>query len=106
MGIIDIANDHAKKNNASQVKEIEIEVGSLSGIVIEALDFAMEAAIKDSICDSAQWKIIEIPAKSFCTTTNKEYPSNDLYSKCPFCGMYGHELISGRELRVKSLLVE
>ena len=106
IGIVDIASDHAKKNNARQVKEIEIEVGSLSGIVIDALDFAMDAAIKNSICDNAQWKIIEIPARSVCTTTKKEYPSNDLYSKCPFCGMYGHELISGRELRVKSLLVE
>jgi len=106
MGIVDIASDHAHKNNASQVVEIEIEVGSLSGIVIEALDFAMEAAIQNSICDRAQWKIVEVPAIAICPETKKEYPIKDLHSKCPFCEKYGHDLISGRELRVKSLLVE
>lgn len=106
MSIVDIASDHARKDNADRVKEIEIEVGSLSGVVVEALNFAMEAAIKNSICDNAEWKIIEIPAMAICSQTKKKYPVNDLYSQCPYCGKYGHELILGRELRVKSLLVE
>lgn len=106
MSIVDIASDHARKDNADRVIEIEIEVGSLSGVVVEALNFAMEAAIKNSVCDKAEWKIIEISAKAICSQTKKEYLVNDLYSKCPFCGKYGHELILGRELRVKSLLVE
>ena len=106
MSIVDIASDHARKDNAVRVKEIEIEVGSLSGVVVEALNFAMEAAIKNSVCESAEWKIIEIPAVAICSQTKKEYPVNDLYSQCPFCKKYGHELLFGRELRVKSLLVE
>ena len=44
MSIVDIAADYAARDNAKCVTEIEIEVGTLAGVVIDALDFAMEAA--------------------------------------------------------------
>jgi len=106
MSIVEIATDHAQKDGAERVTEIDIEVGSLSGVVVEALDFAMEVAIKDTICRDAKWNIILIEAKAFCAGKKKEYDVSDLYSPCPFCGEYGHELKQGKEMRVKSLLVE
>ena len=46
MNIIDIAGEYAAKANTKTINEIEIEVGELSGVVIEALEFAMENAKK------------------------------------------------------------
>ncbi len=106
MSIVDIATEYAAKDNSDKVNEIEIEVGSLSGVVIEALDFAMEAAVKNSICENSKWIILEIPAKAKCDHNGKEYELDNLYAKCPHCGKYGHELIQGKELRVKSLMVD
>ena len=106
MSIVDIASDYAKRDHAKCVSEIEIEVGSMAGIVIDALDFAMEAAIKNTICEDAKWNIIEIKARGSCPGKNKSYEISDLYSPCPHCGKYGHELIQGKELRVKSLGVD
>ncbi len=106
MSIVEIATDHALKDGAEIVTEIEIEVGDLSGVETEALDFAMEAAIKDTICRHAKWNIVHIGAKAFCPEKKKEYDVSDLYSSCPFCGEYGHELKQGKEMRVKSLIVE
>ena len=53
MSIVDIAAEYAARDNAKCVTEIEIEVGTLAGVVIDALDFAMEAAIKNTkqFCD-------------------------------------------------------
>ena len=106
MSIVEIAEEYAEKNEARKVNEIEIEVGSLSGVVIEALDFAMSAAIKNTICEQAGWKIIDVQAKSVCPSTGKEFVVTGLYEPCPYCNEYGHELIQGRELRVKSLIVD
>ena len=106
MSIVDIAADYAARDNAKCVTEIEIEVGTLAGVVIDALDFAMEAAIKNTICEGAKWNIIEIKAKGSCPDKNKNYEISDLYSPCPYCGKYGHELTQGKELRVKSLMVD
>lgn len=106
MSIVDIASDYAARDRAKCVSEIEIEVGSLAGVVIDALDFAMEAAVKSTICEGAKWKFIEIIARGLCPEKNKSYEISDLYSPCPYCGKYGHELVQGKELRVKSLLVD
>lgn len=46
MNIIDIASEQAKINNFSVIDEIEIEIGTLSGVEIDALKFAMEIATK------------------------------------------------------------
>ena len=42
MDIVDIATSSASKEAATVVKEIEIEVGQLSGVVMEALEFSLE----------------------------------------------------------------
>ena len=106
MSIVDIASDYAARDHAKRVSEIEIEVGNMAGVVIDALDFAMEAAVKSTICEGAKWKFIEVAAMVTCPDKNKSYEISDLYSPCPHCGKYGHELIQGKELRVKSLLVD
>lgn len=106
ISIVEIAEEYAVKNKAVEVKEIEIEIGSLAGVVIDALDFAMGAAIKNTICERSKWTIIETPAKSICPLTQKEYVVEQLYEPCPYCNEYGHDLIQGRELRVKSLIID
>jgi hydrogenase nickel incorporation protein HypA/HybF len=106
MSIVEIATEYAEKDNSDKVLEIEIEVGDLSGVVIEALDFAMQSAVKMTICENAKWEIIRVKAVAKCNTTGKSYELNNLYSPCPYCKEYGHELIQGKELRVKSILVE
>lgn len=106
MSIVEISTDYAKKNDSEKVLEIEIEVGELSGVVDEALDFAMEAAIKNTPCEGASWKIFKIKALAKCKSTGKTYGLDNLYSACPFCNEYGHELIKGKELRVRAIIVE
>ncbi len=106
MSIVEIAAEYAEKDNSDKVLEIEIEVGELSGIVVEALDFAMDAAVKNTICENAKWMISIVEARAKCSSTGKTYKVQSLYSPCPFCKKFGHELIAGKELRVRSILVE
>ena len=44
LNIIDIAKEYAIKAGTEKVIEIEIEVGDVSGVVFEALEFALENA--------------------------------------------------------------
>lgn len=50
MGIIDIAEKEAKMAGVSIVEEIELEIGLLSGVEMEALEFAWNHAIKIPFC--------------------------------------------------------
>ena len=106
MNIVDIANEETKKANAKKVFEIELEIGTMSGVVLEALEFALQEAVKDSILENAKIIISEIQAKAKCQNCLHVFKIKDLYSPCPNCNELKTEIISGKELRVKSLKVE
>ncbi len=106
MSIVELAEEYAGKEGAGKVTELEIEVGDFSGVVIEALDFAMEEAIRGTRCEGALWKIIRIHPLARCRSCGHEYQPGSLYQSCPACGEYGADIVQGKELRLKSILVE
>jgi hydrogenase nickel incorporation protein HypA/HybF len=106
LDIIEIAEENARKANASVITEIELDIGSQAGVVIEALEFAIESAKKDTMLEKANWVINEIPAFARCTSCHHEFETDDLFSPCPKCSNPFSDIFQGRELRVKSLKVE
>ena len=106
MNIIDIANEFAAKENVKVINEIEIEIGEVSGVVYEALEFALECIVKNTILENARRTIIKISGKARCVSCSNEFKIEDLYTPCPNCGHFGSDIIQGKELRVKSLVVD
>ena len=106
MSVIDIADEYAAKANAEVVNEVEIEVGELSGVILDALEFAMEVAVKGTILENSTCRYITIPGIARCKQCSHEFNTDNLHTPCPQCNSYEQEIISGRELRVKSLIVD
>jgi hydrogenase nickel incorporation protein HypA/HybF len=106
VSMVDIAVEYAKKSNASKVNEIELEIGELSGVVYDAMEFAMEAAIKGTLIEGAKIKIIAPPGMAKCRSCNHEFRIDNIFDACPECGAYNPTVISGKELRVKSLNID
>jgi len=104
--IIDIASESARQNRIIRIKEIEIEVGSISGIVVESLEFALEMSVRDTVLENAKTTIIKIPGKAKCLNCNLEFEIDSYYAQCPECQNYNFDVIQGKELRVKSLIAD
>jgi len=105
MNIIDIASEQARINNLSIIDEIEIEIGKLSGVEIDALKFAMEIATKRTILENSKTIISEIPGQARCLNCLQEFMIDNFFAQCPECKHFNFEIIHGQELRVKSLNV-
>jgi hydrogenase nickel incorporation protein HypA/HybF len=106
MDIVDIATVAAREEEATVVKEIEVEIGQLSGVVMEALEFSLEAAVKGTVLETARRNLVIIPGRARCTKCYHEYDTDTFFKPCPECGACAPDIVRGRELRVKSLLVE
>lgn len=104
--IVDIACETAKANQAATVTEVHVEVGQASGVVQEALIFALESAVKGTVVEPAQFFIHEIPVICKCHTCGNTFDGTGSLSACPSCGEFSADLVSGRELRVKSIVLE
>jgi len=103
MGIVDIAESEAKKAKVSSFDVIELDIGNLSGIVMEALDFAWQSAVGGTVLENAERRVNRIEAVAKCVDCNHEFVSDTLYEQCPKCQSYFTNLIKGNELKIKSL---
>lgn len=106
LSIIDIAREEALKVKAEKINSIEIEIGSISGIEISALEFAFETAVKDTLLEKAERKIIQVPAMAECLDCNFTFPLSVFYEPCPSCKSLTINILQGKELRIKSINVD
>ena len=105
MSIIDIAERQAIANHARVIDEIELDIGALSGIELNALEMAWNQAVKQTMLQQAVKKINHIAAKAQCLDCDAEFAIERYDDACPVCGQHVLAIIQGKELRVKSLMV-
>ena len=106
LNIIDIANETARKANADKISNIEIEVGSLSGVIIEALEFALDTAKENSLLESSEIHITTVSAEALCRKCKHTFAPESFYAYCPQCGSFEFDITRGKELKVKSITVD
>jgi len=106
ISILDAVEENAKSHKASAVNEIELEVGELSGVEYDALEFAIEHAPKNDLLKNAAFVINKIPGKARCNECNKEFELNDYYTVCPLCNKFEYDIIQGKELKIKSIKID
>ncbi|PKP01395.1 MAG: hydrogenase maturation nickel metallochaperone HypA [Bacteroidetes bacterium HGW-Bacteroidetes-6] len=102
--IVEYAEEFAREHQANRISKIELEVGQLSGVVTDSLEFAMEEAIKGSVLEKAQVVIIEIIGQSICNQCQTEFANSDWYTPCPQCNSMDSEIVAGKELQIKSIV--
>lgn len=106
LGIVDIAEKEVLKANADSVEEIELLIGTLSGVEMEALEFVWPSAVKDTVLEKAMRKISVIEGKGQCLECDHIFSVKNHYDNCPRCQSYFKNLIEGKELKVKRLILE
>lgn len=105
MSIINIAEQQARAAHATVIDEIELDIGTMSGIEMDALDFAWTGAVKQTMLERAEKKVNRIAAKAHCIDCDAEFAIEKYYDACPVCGEHLLYILQGKELKVKSLVV-
>ena len=65
--IIDIAEEIATKEKADQIQSIDIEIGALSGVVLDALEFALKITVGGTILGESQINFSQFPERLHVT---------------------------------------
>jgi hydrogenase nickel incorporation protein HypA/HybF len=100
--VVNICEQNAKGN---QIKSVTLEVGELSGIIPNALEFCFESCTKGTLLENAQLIINVIPPKVRCNGCGAIFSAKAYYDSCPQCKGFDIEILFGEELRVKELEV-
>ena len=104
--LLHLAEEHAAKNNAKKVTKLEVKIGELSGVEIELLKTAFETFKEGTICEDAEFIIINQPVIIRCEECGYEgKPNKDEYL-CPKCKSPKLKIIDGEDMYLMSLELE
>lgn len=105
MNIIDIATEQVQQAHARKVDSIELEIGTLAGIEMDALEFSWSAAVQNTVLSDAERIVDRVQAVARCGNCGLEFRVTEPFQPCPICNNVLLEYLRGKELRVKSLVV-
>jgi hydrogenase nickel incorporation protein HypA/HybF len=105
ISIIEIVEEEVKKTGLTKVEKIVLEIGSLAGIEEAALHFAWKEAIGNTVLEKSELVKVNIPGKAICLNCKEEFGLTYLYDLCPCCSDLRKEIIQGKEIIIKSLII-
>jgi hydrogenase nickel incorporation protein HypA/HybF len=99
--IVDAVSDAA---TGAAVARVHLRIGKLSGVVPDAVRFCFELVADGTCVAGAALVIEEPPGAGHCRSCDARFELPDQILLCP-CGSADVEIVSGRELVVRSFEV-
>ena len=104
--IVELAVEHANRENAVAIRSITVEIGALSGVMADAMEFAFDVCSKGTLAEDARFEIRHIPGRGRCMECREESELETLTHICPLCGSLALETIQGQEMKFTEMEVD
>jgi len=104
--IKDLVFDELKKSNCKKINSLHLIIGEMTSIVPDALKMAFEEITKGTSMERCKIFMKVVKTKVICKSCKKKFKPEDLNFFCPHCGSFDTEVIEGRELLIKKIVME
>ncbi|MFZ0391533.1 MAG: hydrogenase maturation nickel metallochaperone HypA [Calditrichia bacterium] len=92
-----------KTRQLKSIEKIGVEIGAMSGVFPDALQFGYNCIIKDTILENTELVIEKIAVAGECSECGKTFQINDFVFVCPACSSPAVIMTRGNELDIKYL---
>ena len=101
--IVDILKQVMDDNNLKRIIRVRLKIGKMSGVMIDALLFALEALrSEEDVISQTAFDIVETDVKAKCNICGEFYEYSDVSEVvmlCKKCGM-PLDIIEGKEMEI------
>ena len=105
--VIRTLDDVAAENHVRRIGSVTLEVGEVSGVVIEQLKDCWDYfRKKDPLVADAVLYVETLEAVTLCTACEKTYRTVQYGKTCPHCGSGETYLLRGNEFSIKQIEAE
>ena len=101
--LLEIVEQEARPYAGARVTRVQLRIGKLSTVVPDALRFAFDAITRRGIAEGAVLEIEEVPLSIRCRQCEEVFIVEDPFMICPRCEGIDVEMVSGRELEIRSM---
>jgi hydrogenase nickel incorporation protein HypA/HybF len=106
-GVIRVLEEQAAQHGFARVKTVWLEIGELSTVVPDAMEFCFGAvAAGNPITADARLEIVRVPGTAWCMDCAKNVHVTSRIDLCPDCGGTMLTVTGGDQMRIKELEVE
>lgn len=107
MNILDLTSEESERRGGVRVEAVYLRLGSLSGVVKEALHSAYDLAREVSPWATTRLVIEDVPVVVYCEICQAEQLLESIQEFCcPQCGTPTANVIRGRELEIFAMEIE
>jgi hydrogenase nickel incorporation protein HypA/HybF len=104
--VIQIVEDAARREGFRHVRTVRLELGQLSSVEPEAMQFCFDVVARQSLAEGAQLEIVRTPGSAWCMCCSAPASIAAVGDSCPKCGSYQLQVTGGTEMRVRDLEVD
>lgn len=101
--VLDIVSAQVARSGGGRVSRVRLEIGALSHVSAEAMEFCFPAVAKGSVAEGAVLEILRPPGRAVCLECGRENEIAARFDPCPNCGSFGLKVTGGDELRVRDM---
>lgn len=92
-----------RSGHKGRVTRLELVVGRLAGVNVEAIRFAFEILAPGTLLEAADVRIARPGAVCSCRACGRATEIDDLVAQCPACGSADVTFEGGRDLLLQSI---
>ena len=104
--IVKIIQQEVDKIKGQEVLEVHLEIGKLSGVEVSSFHFIWPQCIKESVLSKTKLFIEEPAGKAKCAECETEFQLDKSFDSCPNCDSPFKEIITGKELKIKKIIIK
>ena len=104
--ILSIAERVVPAGSKVAVTAVSLQIGELSSIEIESLEFAFSAIRSGTLLEKAELNIEIIPGEAACSDCGTVFHMDSFGTCCPHCKSFLVKILKGKELKVLSIMVD
>lgn len=101
----EILQEQARQHKFNRVKQITLEIGKLSSVEPDALHFAFDVVMKNTLADQAELVIRFSEGVGVCRRCQQRVQMETLHDPCYRCGHPRVDVIEGGAMKISDLLV-
>jgi hydrogenase nickel incorporation protein HypA/HybF len=106
LSIVEMASNEAVRRGV-RVDAVHLKLGSLSGVVKEALLFSYDLACEGTPLEGSALVIEDVPLVVYCSACDRESTLSSIQGlQCSECGGAISRVVQGKELEVVALEVQ
>jgi len=99
-----ICRSVAERIDRARIDEMVVQVGALSGVNRDSLEFCLGEAAQLCGMDLGRFSVETVAAQAECSC-GARYEAAELMQPCPECGGYSRSFVGGEDVVVSRLLV-